>query len=106
MESAAQEKVEKIEESRLNPPRRFLNWKMGVGSVIVVGALALGGLCYYQKTHFNSHITINGVNVGGLTADQALKELESSIIKNEVYLGKTLVFDGNDAKMARLQVGS
>lgn len=100
LESAAQEKVEKIEESRLNPPRRFLNWKMGVGSVIVVGALALGGLCYYQKTHFNSHITINGVNVGGLTADQALKELESSIIKNEVYLGKTLVFDGNDAKMA------
>jgi hypothetical protein len=100
LENAAREVVEIVEEKRFRPSKRFLNWKIGIGSVAVAGALVFGGTYYYQATRFNPHISINGINVGGLTADQAIKKLESSVLKNEVFVGKTRIFDGNDTKMA------
>ncbi|RYL91047.1 hypothetical protein EWI07_10985 [Sporolactobacillus sp. THM7-4] len=47
---------------------------------------------------FNPHITINGIKVGGLTAEDALKRLKTLTLKNEVYVGDKLVFNGKNTK--------
>ena len=59
----------------------------------------MGGISYYQATQFNAHITINGIKVGGLTADQVLEKLKTSVLKNEVYVGEKQIFNGKDTKM-------
>ncbi|WP_129730716.1 L,D-transpeptidase family protein [Ectobacillus funiculus] len=69
------------------------------GSIIFVVALLLGGISYYQATRFNTHIVINDTNVGGLTAEQAMKKLKSSVLKNEVYIGKERILDEKDTKL-------
>lgn len=51
------------------------------------------------SSRFNANITVNDIKVGGLTADQALKKLESSVLKNQVYVGQQLIFDGTDTTM-------
>jgi hypothetical protein len=79
-------------------PKQFINWKFGIG-IVVAGALVFGGICLYQTSHFNAHITINAISVGGLTAKQALQKLETSVSKNEVYVGQEKIYDGNDTKM-------
>lgn len=70
-----------------------------VGSLVVVAALLLAGLCYHQATRFNSHITINNIKVGGLTTDQAINKLKSVVLKNIVYVGHQKIYDGKDTKM-------
>jgi hypothetical protein len=95
LENGPQEEVPKKKGSW---PKRFINWKFGIG-IVVTGALVFGGIILYQASHFNAHITINGLNVGGLTANQALQKLESSVSKNEVYVGQEKIYDGNDTKM-------
>lgn len=62
----------------------------------MVVALLIVGISYHQATRFNSNITINDTNVGGLTAGQAIKKLESSVLKNEVYVGKERILDEKD----------
>ena len=99
MEKAAREVIEEVECKRGVSPKWFKHWKFGIGCVVVAGALVFGGSSYYQTHHFNAHITINGVNVGGLTADRALLKLESSKLKNEVYLGREKIFVGKDTNM-------
>ena len=42
------------------------------GVVIAVIAIAFGGMAAYQANHLNKGVAINGVNVGGLTASQAM----------------------------------
>ncbi|MCP8969302.1 L,D-transpeptidase family protein [Ectobacillus ponti] len=69
-----------------------------IGSAVLIPALILGGISYYQAIHFNAHITINDTDVSGLTADQALAKLEASVLKNEVYVGKDRVLDEADTK--------
>lgn len=64
----------------------------------LIVALIFVGISYYQATRFNPHITINGTKVGGLTADQALKKLNTLILKNEIYIGNKLVADGKNTK--------
>ncbi|MGO4889481.1 L,D-transpeptidase family protein [Anaerobacillus sp. MEB173] len=83
--------------SRRKSDKWFKNWKFSTTSIII--SLMFGAISYYQATHFNTNITINGINVSGLTVDQALKELQSSVLKNEVYIGNELIFDGKDTKM-------
>jgi hypothetical protein len=95
LENGPQEAVPKKTGSWL---KRFINWKFGIG-IVVAGALVFGGISLYKASHFNAHITINGINVGGLTADQALQKLELSVSKNEVYVGQEKIYDGNDTKM-------
>lgn len=68
-------------------------------SLIIIIALVVGGLSYYQATRFNANITINDTKVGGLTAEQAIKKLKSTVLKNVVYVGKEKIFDGQDTKM-------
>ncbi|PLR98536.1 hypothetical protein CVD19_05480 [Bacillus sp. T33-2] len=68
----------------------------------MVMILLLAGISYYQANYFNANITINGINVGGLTADQALQKLKTTVLKNEVYVGEQQILDGEDTKMAFL----
>ncbi|WML52086.1 peptidoglycan binding domain-containing protein [Neobacillus sp. PS3-12] len=70
-----------------------------ISSIIGILAIGLASLYYYQSTRFNSHITINNTNVGGLTADQAIKKLKSSVLTNKVYVDKDQIIDGKDTKM-------
>lgn len=101
MENGIREVIEEVEDKRSDPYKRASGWKIGIGigGIIVAGALAIGGLSYYQTTRFNSHVTINGISVGGLAANQALQKLSSSILKNEVYVGKDKIYDGKDTKI-------
>lgn len=70
-----------------------------ISSLLVVIALIFIGISYHQSTHFNTHITINNIKVGGLTADQAISQLKSTVSKNVVYVGQQQIYDGKDAKM-------
>jgi hypothetical protein len=97
--NVTREVAEIVEETRFKPSNRFRNWKFGIGSVVVGGALVFAGIYYYQATRFNAHITINGTNVGGLTAEKALNKLESNVLKNIVYVGQEQILDGKDTKI-------
>src|ERR1700719_1159674 len=92
--------VEETDQERVNLSKWPASRKFIISGVILIIALVLGGISYYQSTRFNLHITINNINVGGLTADQALKKLESTVSKNKVYVGNKLIVDGKDTKMA------
>jgi ribosomal protein L21E len=70
-----------------------------ISSIVGIIIIGLAGLYYYQSTRFNSHITINNTNVGGLTADQAIKKLKSTVLTNKVYVGKDQIIDGKDTNM-------
>jgi ribosomal protein L21E len=70
-----------------------------ISSIIGIIVIGLGGLYYHQSTRFNSNITINHTKVGGLTAEQAIKKLKTTVLNNVVYVGKEKIFDGKDTKM-------
>ncbi|MCO7176523.1 L,D-transpeptidase family protein [Sporolactobacillus kofuensis] len=67
-----------------------------ISSTLVLAALILGLISYFQATHFNSTVTINGIKVGHLKPEQALKRLSAYTLKNDVYIGKKLIVDGKD----------
>ncbi|WEG14786.1 L,D-transpeptidase family protein [Pullulanibacillus sp. KACC 23026] len=69
------------------------------GSFVLLVIIVLAGLSYFQMTHFNSNVLINGTNVGGMTASKALDTLESAVSKNTVYIGDQKVYDGKDTNM-------
>nr|WP_307193646.1 L,D-transpeptidase family protein [Neobacillus niacini] len=85
--------------SRKRPATWYKNWKYVTAIIITVIALLLVGINMYQANHFNANIKINGIKVSGLTADEALKTLQSTVLKNDIYLGNDLLIDGNDTKM-------
>lgn len=99
MKNTVNEVVEEIEKERDNSLKWFLSWKFITIFIFIIIALLLAGISYFQATRFNRHITINDTKVGGLTADQAMKKLESSLSKNEVYLGQEKILDGKDTKI-------
>ncbi len=102
MEKATVKVERKQENTRFNRSKRSNNsnkWKIGIGAIVVVGVLVFAGINHYQATRFNPRITINGTKVGGLTADKAIKKLGTTVLKNEVYVGKEQIFNGNDTKM-------
>lgn len=78
----------------------FANWKLITISIIIIITLIFGAISYYQAKHFNAHIKINGINVSGLTAEEALNTLTTSVLKNDVYIGEQKIVDGNDTEMA------
>lgn len=79
--------------------KRFKNWRFITTSIIILIALLIGGISYYQATRFNSQIMINDTKVGGLTADQAIKKLKTAVLKNRVYVGEQQILDETDTKM-------
>lgn len=61
-----------------------------VGIIVVL----LGLNYWHQATHFNKHVTINGVAVGGMNAQQAYHKLSSTKISNDVYLNGQKIYSG------------
>ncbi|WP_034671483.1 L,D-transpeptidase family protein [Ectobacillus panaciterrae] len=99
MGNTANELVEVIDKQRISSFKRFVNRKFITISVIIIIALIFAAISYYQANHFNAHIKINDTKVGGLTTDQALKKLKTSVLKNEVYIGKERILDEKDTKI-------
>ena len=90
---------ESVHENDKKRTQWYKNWKIITPSVIILLAFIFGAISFYQVNHFNANITINGVKVGGLTADQTLSELKGTVLKNDVYLGSDLIIDGKDTEM-------
>ncbi|WP_223292326.1 L,D-transpeptidase family protein [Salipaludibacillus neizhouensis] len=96
------EQVFKQAENNSSSKKRFSwfkNWKMIILIAIIVIAVIFAALFFYQKTHFNSNITINDIEVRGLTADRALEKLQASVLTNNVYIGEEIV-TGKETQMA------
>ncbi|EJR90720.1 hypothetical protein IKE_05628 [Bacillus cereus VD196] len=92
------ESVEEVDKKRVRSSERFLNWKLGAAGGGII-ALLVGGVSYYQATHFNSNVTINDKKVGGLSADQAIQKLKISALANKVYIDQQQILDEKDTKM-------
>ncbi len=68
--------------------------------IIALLVIVLGINWWHQAHHFNKNVTINGINVGGLTTKQALKKVKSTKNQNQVYLNDDLIYDGSDTDPA------
>lgn len=91
--------VQEMEKQRVNSAKWYANWKFITLGIIIILALIIAAGSYYQANHFNSAIKINGIKVGGMTTDQALKKLKTTVLKNEVYVGNQQILDGKDTTM-------
>ncbi|MFZ7942713.1 MULTISPECIES: L,D-transpeptidase [Bacillaceae] len=91
--------VQEMEKQHVNSAKWHANWKFITAGIILIIVLFIAAGSYYQANHFNSQIKINGIKVGGMTADQALKKLKATVLKNVVYIGEQQILDGNDTKM-------
>lgn len=92
---------QELEKQRIKSAKGYTNrWVIAAAIITFMIAFFIAAGCYYQASHFNSHIKINGIKVGGMTADQALNELKMTVLKNVVYVGEQQIFDGEDTKMA------
>ncbi|WP_338471174.1 L,D-transpeptidase family protein [Niallia sp. XMNu-256] len=96
MEIAVKESLNQSKSGKQRTSRWFTNWKFLIPVIIVVIALIISALSYYRATHFNTNVTINGIKVGGLTAEDALQQLKATVLKNEVYIGDQLIYNGKD----------
>lgn len=96
MENAIKQSIEKKD---YTTKKWFKNWKFILISILFIIALIFVAISVYQSSHFNANSKINGVTVGGLTADKALEKLQTSVLKNEVYIGEQKVLDGKDTEM-------
>ncbi|KAA0546057.1 L,D-transpeptidase family protein [Bacillus sp. BGMRC 2118] len=85
--------------SRKKLKKWYKSWIFLTSSLFIVLLLLLGLLSYYQATHFNTNITINEVDVGGSTVEEALENLKSTPLTNNIYINNKKVFDGEGAKM-------
>ncbi|PEY99451.1 hypothetical protein CN349_14995, partial [Bacillus cereus] len=95
--NAMNESDEKVDKKRVRSSKRFTNWKLFVASGGII-TLFIGGMSYYQATHFNSNVTINDTKVGSLTADQAIQKLNRSGLENKVYVDQQQILDEKDTK--------
>lgn len=64
--------------------------------IIALLVIVLGINWWHQAHHFNKNVTINGINVGGLTTKQALEKVKTTKNSNQVYLNGHLIYDGSD----------
>jgi hypothetical protein len=97
--STLNETVVEIDKKRDTRFKRPTNRNFMIIGIIILIILLFAGIFYYQTTRFNSQITINDTTVGGLTADQTLKKLKTSILKNRVYLENQQILDEKDSQM-------
>jgi lipoprotein-anchoring transpeptidase ErfK/SrfK len=96
---AIEQSVEKTHLSRKKSVIWYKNWKLVTTIIIIIISLLLAAISIYQATHFNSNIKINDIEVSGLTADHALKKLQTSVLTNEVYIGDQQILNGKDTQM-------
>lgn len=92
--------IQELENQRVNLANWFGGWKLIAFSIILIIALIIAAGSYYQANHFNSEIKINSINVGGMTAEQALNKLKTTTLTNVVYIGDQQILDGKDTKMS------
>jgi lipoprotein-anchoring transpeptidase ErfK/SrfK len=97
MENAIQES--RVEITKGNSFKRFKNWKFITAGILIVIALICAVMSFYQATHFNPKVKVNGIEVGGLTAEKALEKLETAILSNVVYVGEQQIIDGKDTQL-------
>jgi hypothetical protein len=95
MENAVEQPIEDDPHSR----KWFRNWKFLTLSIVGIIALLFAAISYYQAAHFNANIKINGVEVSGMTASKALKKLQTTVLKNDIYVGDEPIIDGKDTQM-------
>ena len=89
---------QEFEKQRVNSTKWYASRWFIIASIIFIIAFFITAVSYYQANHFNSQIKINGIKVGGMTADQALKKLKTTVLKNVVYVGDQQIIDGKDTK--------
>ncbi|MFC4321767.1 L,D-transpeptidase family protein [Litchfieldia salsa] len=99
MEYAVEQSVEKAFLTQKKPVKWYKNWKLITLIFIIVIGLILAATTIYQATHFNQNIKINEIDMSGLTANQALKKLQTTVLNNEIYIGKQQIINGKDTKM-------
>jgi hypothetical protein len=90
---------QEINKQQVNSAKWYANWRFITACIIIIIGLFIAAGSYYQANHFNSQIKINGIKVGGMTADQALKKLKTTVLKNVIYVGDQQIMDGKDTKM-------
>lgn len=72
-----------------------MNTKGKVASGIVAAlVIIIGGSYWHQSTHFNKNTRINGINVGGMTKQQAYNKVAKTKLTNRVYLDGQLIYQG------------
>lgn len=71
-----------------------LRLKYLISAVAALLLVLLVGAGIHQHTHFNRNTTINGVPVGGLTAQQAYDKVKGTKRVNKVYLNGQLIYQG------------
>ncbi|MBD8070133.1 L,D-transpeptidase family protein [Bacillus sp. PS06] len=99
MANTAKQRMEQTTLSRKQQVKWYKNWKYISLITISLIILVIGSMSYYQYTHFNENKTINGIEVSGLSANKALTKLQSSKLKNEIYIGEELVVTGKETQM-------
>jgi L,D-transpeptidase catalytic domain/Putative peptidoglycan binding domain len=98
MGNTVNQTVEDMSRSQKKSGKWYKNWKF-YAIIFALVALVVSGMSYYQATHFNADVTINGVKVSGLNADKTLEKLQKTTLKNEVYIGDERILDGKDTQM-------
>ncbi|OIK13087.1 hypothetical protein BIV60_14870 [Bacillus sp. MUM 116] len=98
MRNAVYLPVRQIHRKQFIPFKQLFNWKTIIIVAILLIASVVAGFLYHQASYFNKNIAINEVKVGGMTAAKALNKLESSVLKNDIYIGKEKIFNGKDTK--------
>lgn len=68
--------------------------KMSLGIIATLLVVVIGVMTWHQRTHFNKNTTINGVAVGGLTAQQAYDKVAKTKLTNEVKLDGKVIYQG------------
>nr|WP_263327008.1 L,D-transpeptidase [Neobacillus sp. Marseille-Q6967] len=97
--STAKAGMEEMDKKNGSSFKLLANPKFIAISIFIMIGLILGVISYFQATQFNARVMINDINVGGLSADQALKKLKTSELKNAVYIGQQQLLDENDTQM-------
>lgn len=69
-----------------------LNLKYWITGILVILLVLFAGISFHQQNHFNRHVTINNVNVGGLTAEQAYQKVKKNSTPTKVYVNNRLVY--------------
>lgn len=72
--------------------------KKGIVITIIIAIVVIlcGGMVTYQANHFNQGISVNGINVGGLTINQAMAKLENEKLDNTVKVDNCVIYRGYD----------
>lgn len=71
--------------------------KIGIG-VVALALIGLGGSGWYHHTHFNQNVSINGVNVGGMTSQQAFDKVSKQQLSSTVKLDGRVIYHGRGGK--------